>query len=58
MKKREFLDALGAGLSGSSDAEEVLDFYREMIEDRMEDGMERWSSWGPWRTFLPAASRG
>ena len=40
MKKQEFLDALGAGLSGSSDAEEVLDFYREMIEDRMEDGME------------------
>jgi len=28
------------GLTGSGDAEEVLDFYREMIEDRMEDGME------------------
>lgn len=40
MKKQEFLDALGAGLSGSGDAEEVLDFYREMIEDRIEDGME------------------
>ena len=40
MTKQEFLDALRAGLTGSSDAEEVLDFYREMIEDRMEDGME------------------
>ena len=40
MKKQEFLDALQAGLTGSGDAEEVLDFYREMIEDRMEDGME------------------
>ncbi len=40
MKKQEFLDALRAGLTGSGDAEEVLDFYREMIEDRMEDGME------------------
>lgn len=40
MKKQEFLDALRVGLTGSGDAEEVLDFYREMIEDRMEDGME------------------
>lgn len=40
MKKQEFLDALRVGLTGSGDAEEMLDFYREMIEDRMEDGME------------------
>ena len=61
MKKQEFLDALGAGLSGSSDAEEVLDFYREMIEDRMEDGMEEEAAveqLGAVRTFLPAVSKG
>lgn len=40
MKKQEFLDALSAGLSGTGDREAVLDFYREMIEDRIEDGME------------------
>ena len=40
MKKQEFLNALRVGLTGSSDAAEILDFYREMIEDRMEGGME------------------
>ena len=37
MTKQEFLKRLEAGLAGSSNAREVLDYYREMIEDRMEE---------------------
>ena len=40
MTKQEFLDRLEAGLTGTGDGESVLEFYREMIADRMEDGME------------------
>ncbi|MBO5223845.1 MAG: DUF1700 domain-containing protein [Clostridia bacterium] len=41
MTKQEFLTQLEQGLSGlpQSDRAERVDFYREMIEDRMEDGM-------------------
>ncbi len=40
MRKQEFLDALGMRLSGlpKQDAEERLNFYSEMIDDRMEEG--------------------
>ena len=40
MTKREFLDKLGKKLAGlpQSDAEERLNFYGEMIDDRMEEG--------------------
>lgn len=41
MNKKEFLSALQAGLSGlpEEDVKHWLDFYAEMIDDRMEDGM-------------------
>ncbi|MBQ8351317.1 MAG: DUF1700 domain-containing protein, partial [Clostridia bacterium] len=41
MKKQEFLEALAQGLAarGAADREKTLDYYREMIEDRMEDGL-------------------
>lgn len=41
MHKQEFLDELRRGLSGlpQEDQEERLSFYREMIEDRMEEGL-------------------
>ena len=40
MHKREFLDMLRAELSGlpQEDAEEHLEFYSEMIDDRIEEG--------------------
>ena len=40
MNKREFLDALRAKLSGlpQQDVEERLEFYGEMIDDRVEEG--------------------
>ena len=41
MTKQEFLDTLRAGLSGltEADASERVTFYREMIDDRMEEGV-------------------
>ena len=41
MTKQEFLDRLQAGLSclTESDAQERLNFYSEMIDDRMEEGL-------------------
>ena len=41
MTKQEFLDKLQAGLLGltESDAQERLNFYSEMIDDRMEEGL-------------------
>ena len=41
MNKQEFLFQLGQHLSGLSNGEreEQLNFYREMIDDRMEDGL-------------------
>lgn len=41
MNKADFLSSLAAGLSGLSarEAQMSLDFYSEMIDDRMEDGM-------------------
>ena len=41
MSKKEFLAQLRKGLSGlpQDDIEERLTFYREMIEDRMEEGL-------------------
>lgn len=41
MNKQEFLGQLRKGLSGlpQADIEERLTFYREMIDDRMEDGL-------------------
>ena len=41
MRKQEFMDRLWAGLYGlpKEDVEERLDFYSEMIDDRMEDGL-------------------
>jgi uncharacterized membrane protein len=42
MRKQEFLDRLRAKFSGlpSGEIEERIRFYEEMIEDRMEDGLE------------------
>lgn len=41
MNKKEFLAALHAGLAGlpEADVQHWLDFYSEIIEDRMEEGM-------------------
>lgn len=41
MRKQEFLEALAKGMKrhGIPDREKTLDYYREMIEDRMEDGL-------------------
>ena len=41
MNKREFLAAVGNGLKGLSyeEQDKWLDFYSEMIDDRMEEGM-------------------
>ncbi len=41
MLKQEFLNALRAGLTGlpQADIEERLNFYAEMIDDRMEEGV-------------------
>ena len=41
MTKLEFLSALGKGLSGlpQDEVEERLNFYSEMIDDRMEEGL-------------------
>lgn len=41
MRKQEFLEQLGKELSGlpREDREECLSFYKEMIEDRMEEGL-------------------
>ena len=40
MDKQQFLEAIRDGLNGlpQSDIEKYLDYYSEMIEDRMEDG--------------------
>ena len=42
MNKKEFLDILHARLAGlpQDDIERSLEFYEEMIDDRMEDGMD------------------
>ncbi|MBD9185293.1 MAG: hypothetical protein EGQ26_06565 [Clostridiales bacterium] len=40
MSMGEFLKALEAGLAGSADKEAILEYYQEMIEDRVEDGMD------------------
>ncbi len=39
MTKSEFLGSLENELKGIPDYERIVDYYREMIEDRMEDGM-------------------
>ncbi len=41
MRKQEFLELLRQGLSGlpQDDLQERVSFYREMIEDRMEEGL-------------------
>ena len=41
MKKREFLDRLKASLWAmpEADKERSADYYAEMIDDRMEDGL-------------------
>ena len=41
MRKQEFIDRLRENLSGlpTAETEERLDFYEEMIEDRMEEGI-------------------
>ena len=41
MNKQEFFEQLRKGLSGlpKDDIEERLTFYKEMIEDRIEDGL-------------------
>ena len=42
MKKAEFFDALRRGLAGlpEADAQNVLDYYGELIDDRMDEGMD------------------
>lgn len=44
MNMQEFLSALKIGLAGSPDQDAMLEYYREMIEDRMEDGMDEASA--------------
>ena len=41
MKKKEFLDALSRGLSPlpKRERDERVNFYREMIDDRIEEGI-------------------
>jgi uncharacterized membrane protein len=41
MNKQEFLKCLREGLAGlpQEDVERAIDFYEEMIDDRMEDGL-------------------
>lgn len=39
MKKSEFLAALAAKLSNIEDSQGTVEYYGEMIDDRMEDGM-------------------
>ena len=41
MNKQEFLDALQGGLSGlpKEDLQRILDFYSEIIDDCVEDGL-------------------
>ena len=39
MKKSEFLAALAAKLSNIEDSQGTVEYYGEMIYDRMEDGM-------------------
>ena len=41
MNKKEFLDELRVGLAGlpESDLEERLNFYEEMIDDRIDEGL-------------------
>ena len=57
MNKQEFLARLRKGLSGlpQKDIEERLTFYREMMEDRMEEGLseeEAVSAAGPVETIV------
>lgn len=42
MKKAEFFDALRRGLAGlpEADAQNVLDYYGELIDDRMDEGLD------------------
>ena len=43
MNKQEFLDALQGGLSGlpKEDLQRILDFYSEIIDDCVEDGLSQ-----------------
>lgn len=57
MNKQEFLAALQEGLKGlpQADIQHRIEFYREMIEDRMEDGMseeEAVAALGPVRDIV------
>lgn len=57
MNKQEFLAALQAGLKGlpRGDIQHWVEFYREMVEDRMEDGMseeEAVAALGPARDLV------
>lgn len=57
MNKQEFLTALQEGLKGlpQADIQHRIEFYREMIEDRMEDGMseeEAVAALGPVRDIV------
>ena len=57
MNKQEFLAALQAGLKGlpRGDIQHWVEFYREMVEDRMEDGMseeEAVAALGPVRDLV------
>ena len=42
MKKADFFDALRRGLAGlpEADAQNVLDYYGELIDDRVDEGMD------------------
>ena len=57
MNKQEFLAALQSGLRGlpRGDIQHWVEFYREMVEDRMEDGMseeEAVAALGPVRDIV------
>lgn len=62
MNKKEFLSALEAALSDLSrqDKQKTLDFYREMIDDRLEDGLTEEAAiasiGAPWEIAMEARS--
>lgn len=58
MNKEQFLAAVRERLSAlpRDDVEQSLDYYGEMIDDRVEDGMseeQAVEAWGRWRRSSP-----
>ena len=59
MNKEEFLSAIAQRLAGlpQADIDKSLDYYREMIEDRVEDGMSELEAVAAMGTAEEAAAR-